>query len=679
MDLESRQPTFPFTAIVGQLQMKRALILNAINPSIGGVLIRGNKGTAKSTAVRALARLLPELNLVDGCVYNCYPNTPQSICDHCSNVETQKSVAKPVPIVQLPVGATEDRLVGSLNIEEAIKTGSRSFEPGLLATANRGILYIDEVNLLNDHLVDVLLDAAAMGRNYVEREGISVNHNSQFILIGTMNPEEGDLRPQLLDRFGLAVEVTNEIETESRIEVVKRRMNFEQNPEGFFDDWSKEEDLERSRILNSRDLLPNVVVEEDMLYLISEICSSFGVDGLRGDIVMYKTAVTIAAYEGRTNVTSDDVKESAVMALLHRQRRQPFQEPNIDQDKLDEIINQENIGHNNTREGNESSGEQESSSDDPGPSDDNSDTPSETPPEGENDTSGDFPDGTDGDEVFEIGIIPKIQNLEIRSDDQRQRSSFGRRAQTNSGSGVGYYVSSRMPKDKITDLALDATLRVAAPHQKDRRDANSLSVVIKSTDLREKVRYTQTGTLIIFVVDASGSMGAQRRMAEVKGAVMALLLDAYQRRDTVAMVMFRKDSAELILPPTNSVELAQLKLNGLPTGGRTPLGAGLVKAMETIEREKMKDANSLPLVVLLSDGKSNVGLGGSKTNHELELKNISQEFQYRDIRTIVIDTETGYVKLGKAKELSESLGGTYITLDQFATENLVNAINQNRI
>ena len=676
MALESnRQPNFPFSAIVGQSQMKKALILNAINPSIGGVLIRGNKGTAKSTAVRSLALLLPELNLIQGCVYNCDPDTPQSICEYCDKAELKKNVARPVQIVQLPVGATEDRLVGSLNIEEAIKTGTREFEPGLLATANKGILYIDEVNLLNDHLVDVLLDAAAMGRNYVEREGVSVSHEAQFILIGTMNPEEGDLRPQLLDRFGLAVEVSNEIETEARIEVVKRRMRFEQDPATFVASWDEKEELERKRIVQSRELLPEINVSDEMLYMISDICAGFGVDGLRGDIVMYKTAITIAAYEGRTEVNSDDVRESAIMALLHRQRRQPFQEPSLDQEKLDEIINQENIGQNNSRESSESSGEQESSSDDPGPAE--SDQTDEQQDAEDQNGSESFPD-TGKEEIFEIGLIPKIKQLEMRADDHKQRTSFGRRAETNSASGVGYYVSSRVPKGKLSDLALDATLRAAAPLQKHRMKGDSTAVVIRSNDLREKVRYSQTGTLIIFVVDASGSMGAQRRMIETKGAIMALLLDAYQRRDTVAMIMFRKETAELILPPTNSVELAKNMLNTLPTGGRTPLSSGLLKTMEIIEREKTKDVNSLPLVVLLSDGKSNVGLDGTKTMHESELQNICEEFKFRGVRTIVIDTETGYVKLGKAKDLATHIGGTYITLEEFATQNLVNAINQNR-
>ena len=330
---------FPFTAIVGQVAMKRALLLNAVNPKIGGVLVRGKKGTAKSTAVRSLASLLPEVTVVQGCPYNCSPDERQGLCSRCEPAnDSAQTIVRQIPIVDLPVGATEDRLVGSLDIEEAIKTGNRVFEPGLIAATHRGILYIDEVNLLNDHLVDILLDAAAMGRNYVEREGISITHRSEFILVGTMNPEEGDLRPQLLDRFGLAVEVDGRFSLEERQEVVKRRIAYEADPQAFMARWQGSEEEERARVLRSQNLLPNVVVSDDILQLITSICAEYDVDGMRGDIVMYKTAATIAAYENRTEVNPEDVREAANLALLHRQRRQPFQQPNLATDQLDSMV-----------------------------------------------------------------------------------------------------------------------------------------------------------------------------------------------------------------------------------------------------------------------------------------------------------------------------------------------------
>ncbi len=334
-----KEPWFPFTAIVGQTAMKRALLLNTINPKIGGVLIRGKKGTAKSTAVRSLAALLPEVTVVPGCPYSCAPEARQGLCQWCESTGGTggeiSGVSHQVRIVDLPVGATEDRLVGSLDIEQAIKSGARSFEPGLIAAAHRGILYIDEVNLLNDHLVDVLLDAAAMGRNYVEREGISVSHAAEFILVGTMNPEEGDLRPQLLDRFGLAVEVEGALAAEERREVVRRRIAFENDPQAFMAQWQPAEQRERDHLLRSQQLLPQVKVDEDILELITDICAEYEVDGMRGDIVMYKAAGTIAAYEGRTRVSVEDVREAAQLALLHRQRRQPFQQPHLATEQLD--------------------------------------------------------------------------------------------------------------------------------------------------------------------------------------------------------------------------------------------------------------------------------------------------------------------------------------------------------
>src|SRR5438067_9112011 len=321
--------------------MKLGLILNAINPKIGGVLVRGEKGTAKSTAARALAALLPEEPTVLDCRFGCDPTRPATWCDEChekaerTNLDTY---VRHVPLVELPVSATEDRVVGTLDIEHAVKEGERRFEPGVLASANRGILYVDEVNLLSDHLVDVLLDAAAMGVNYVEREGISFSHPAEFILIGTMNPEEGELRPQLLDRFALTVEVEGIKEPHLRADVVRRRAGFEADPIRFYETWKDSEEGERERLENAREMLPTVTLNDQMLDLITRICSELEVDGLRADIVMYKTAMTHAAYQGRTSVTPEDVRVAAMLALPHRRRRQPFDEANSDPGELDRRI-----------------------------------------------------------------------------------------------------------------------------------------------------------------------------------------------------------------------------------------------------------------------------------------------------------------------------------------------------
>ena len=668
-----REPRFPFTAIVGQTPMKRALLLNAINPRIGGVLVRGKKGTAKSTAVRSLAALLPQVPVVPGCPYSCQPGDPQEVCQWCQQAaRTGGSSARQVRIVDLPVGATEDRLVGSLDIEQAIKSGEKNFEPGLIAAAHRGILYIDEVNLLNDHLVDVLLDAAAMGRNYVEREGISVSHDAEFMLVGTMNPEEGDLRPQLLDRFGLAVEVDGVFQPEERREVVRRRMAFESQPFVFMDSWSDAEQNERDRLLSSQRLLADVVVPDEILELITDICAEYQVDGLRGDIVMYKTASTIAAYEGRTVVGVEDVREAALMALLHRQRRQPFQQPHLVTEQLDNMLDD----FQNQQRDREPSNNDESHNDDPADdSDREPDPPEEDPQEPD--------DSALGDEWFEIGDPYAVQNLQVQPPDRRARRSSGRRATTVSGSSIGRYVAARVPEGPATDLALDATLRVAAPYQDSRRQSagdGSAALLIEPWDVREKVRETHTGSLILFVVDASGSMGAQRRMVAVKGAVMSLLLDAYQRRDRVGLVAFRGTAADLLLPPTGSVEMAQWCLQEMPTGGRTPLARALYVAMETLETERLKDRDVLPLLVLLSDGRANVSLTGEQLKQlavaDPEVQGLAQTIADAKIPAVVVDTEQDFIKLALAQGIADSMSARYIKLEDLAAESLADAVRR---
>ena len=684
--------------------MKLALLLNTINPKIGGVLIRGKKGTAKSTAVRSLAALLPEVTVLRGCPYSCSPEARQGLCQWCqSGANDNPPVNRQVRIVDLPVGATEDRLVGSLDIEQAIKSGDRSFEPGLLAATHRGILYIDEVNLLNDHLVDVLLDAAAMGRNYVEREGISITHGAEFILVGTMNPEEGDLRPQLLDRFGLAVEVEGTLTAEERREVVRRRIAYEADAFKFMARWRKEEQRERRRLLRSQRLLRRVSVGEDILHLITDICAAFEVDGMRGDIVMYKTASTIAAYEGRTNVTTEDVRQAAQLALLHRQRRQPFQQPQMVTEQLDSMIDE--LQHQPRQR------EPSDSDSNSGPDQDDGDPHQPDPPTGESmdqpeDGSQEPPESDDApdnwspqDQVFEVGAPLSIASLQVQPPDRRARRSTGRRAKTVSGSSIGRYVSARPPVGDVTDLALDATLRVAAPAQQRRREAAQPgnnqaaalpTLLIEPWDIREKVRETKTGSLIIFVVDASGSMGAQRRMVAVKGAILSLLLDAYQRRDRVAMIAFRGTGADLLLPPTNSVDLAQVCLQDMPTGGRTPLSRGLLMGLEVVEAERMKDRDVLPLLVLLSDGRANVGLqtadsgqtlGASGTPARLlaaaaEVEPVAALVQQQRIPSVVIDTETGFIRLELARTIAQAMDAKYLQLEDLKAETLAEAVRQ---
>ncbi|MBU0764705.1 MAG: ATP-binding protein [Bacteroidetes bacterium] len=340
--MSCRRVDYPFTAIVGQERMKKALILNAVNPNIGGVLIRGQKGTAKSTAVRALANLLPEIETVQDCIFTCNPAKTDGLCSSCSGILEKHGslpvIRRKMKVIDLPLGATEDRVVGTLNIEHAIKKGEKMFEPGILASAHRGILYVDEVNLLDDHLVDVLLDSAALGMNYVEREGVSFHHPSKFILVGTMNPEEGEPRPQLLDRFGLCVQVEGIPDPAQRVGIMERFVRFENDPHVFENEWKEEERKLSMQIACAKELFPSVTYNREILELIASIAVDMGVDGHRADIFMLKVAQTLAAYAQRRSVKEEDVKEAAELVLAHRMRKKPFQEPHVDNDKLNESI-----------------------------------------------------------------------------------------------------------------------------------------------------------------------------------------------------------------------------------------------------------------------------------------------------------------------------------------------------
>ncbi len=641
---------YPFSAILAQENMKKALLLNAINPKIGGVLIRGEKGTAKSIAVRALAQLLPEISIVPGCPFFCNPHDPGELCDNCASrlaAREELGVAsRQVSVIDLPIGATEDRLVGTLDIESAIKSGEKHFEPGLLAAANRGILYIDEVNLLDDHLVDVLLDAAAMGRNYVEREGVSFSHPAQFILVGTMNPEEGELRPQLLDRFGLAVEVKGILDAEARAEIVLRRIAFEENPVAFAAAWEEEQKRIRAQIVQAKKLLPQVQLSQDMLKLIVQICLDFGVDGHRADITICKASNTLAAYQGRTEVNEEDVREAAELSLLHRRRRQPFGETGLDQKELEQSIQKWRDDLEN-----QAMPEQQQSQNHP-------------------DTAQD----PRKEKIFEPDSPHRVKPLPAPMTDRVPRSGAGRRSKSITSSKNGRYAGSTIPQGEVTDLAFDATLRAAAPFQARRRGETAAhnAVLIESHDIREKVREKKVGNLIMFVLDASGSMAAEERMAATKGAILSLLLDAYQRRDHVGMVVFRRDGAELVLPPTNSIELARKYLVQLPTGGRTPLPHGLQCGLEAIKEYLFKNKKGLPLLVLVSDGKANVSLnGGDPVDEALR---VAQQIKAANIKSIVVDTEHSAVPLGLMRQLCNEMGGTYLRPEELKADSITWAV-----
>ncbi|MDQ0602838.1 magnesium chelatase subunit D [Streptomyces canus] len=652
---------FPFTAVVGQDDLRLALLLNAVSPAVGGVLVRGEKGTAKSTAVRALSALLPEVPVVAGCRFSCDPAKPDPACPDGPH-EAGNGVERPARMVELPVGASEDRLVGSLDIERALAEGVKSFEPGLLADAHRGILYVDEVNLLHDHLVDLLLDAAAMGASYVEREGVSVRHASKFLLVGTMNPEEGELRPQLLDRFGLTVEVAASREPDQRVEVVRRRLAYDDDPGAFTARWADEEVSVRQRIAGARELLPSVRLGDGALRQIAATCAAFEVDGMRADIVMARTATALAAWAGRTEVLAEDVRQAALLALPHRRRRNPFDAPGLDEDKLDETL-EEFSGD----------GEGDEDPDPDGPGGGGGQPPSEGPQD--DGSSGAQPEAGDGGEPQAGGAGAGEQSAVRAAEPFRTKvlsvpglgdGAAGRRsrARTEHGRTTG----ARRPRGALTKLHLAATVQAAAPHQRA-RGRSGPGLVVRRDDLRQATREGREGNLVLFVVDASGSMAARQRMSAVKGAVLSLLLDAYQRRDKVGLVTFRGSAADVALPPTSSVDAAAARLETLPTGGRTPLAAGLLKAHDVLRVERLRDPARRALVVVVTDGRAT---GGPEP--VALASRAARLFAAEGVASVVVDCESGPVRLGLAGQLAGELGGTAVTLDELRADSIAGLV-----
>ncbi|MFE3630021.1 putative cobaltochelatase [Streptomyces goshikiensis] len=686
---------FPFSAVVGQDDLRLALLLNAVSPAVGGVLVRGEKGTAKSTAVRALSALLPEVDVVPGCRFSCAPAAPDPSCPDGPHQQGPGAL-RPARMVELPVGASEDRLVGALDIERALAEGVKAFEPGLLADAHRGILYVDEVNLLHDHLVDVLLDAAAMGASYVEREGVSVRHAARFLLVGTMNPEEGELRPQLLDRFGLTVEVAASREPAQRVEVVRRRLAYEDDPAGFATRWAGDEHEVRARVVAARALLPKVSLGDTALLQIAATCAGFEVDGMRADIVMARTATALAAWAGRTEVRKEDVRQAALLALPHRRRRNPFDAPGLDEDLLDRILDEfpdeepEPDPDPDPEPGPE--GPDDSGPDDGGPGDGGPDGgPGGTPPQ---ESGPDAPaseaeapqtpqgseqrpsaqeNGDGGPEQAAVRAAEPFRTKMLSVPGLGEGASGRRsRARTAHGRTTG----AQRPRGHLTKLHLAATIQAAAPHQKA-RGRSGRGLVVRKDDLRQATREGREGNLVLFVVDASGSMAARQRMSAVKGAVLSLLLDAYQRRDKVGLITFRGAGAQLALPPTSSVDAAAARLEQLPTGGRTPLAAGLLTAQETLRIERLRDPSRRPLLVVVTDGRATSAgaLGGDP--RELSRRS-ARMLAAEGVASVVVDCESGPVRLGLAGVLAADLGGPAVSLDGLRADSLAGLVKNVR-
>jgi magnesium chelatase subunit D len=650
---------FPFSAFVGQKLIKKSLLAVLINPYIGGVLLRGEKGTAKSSLVRSLKKILPPVHTVDGCRWNCDPKTP--VCQDCRSRLAQGETLRPknsLPqLVELPLSATEDRLIGSLDLEQALQRRRHRFQPGLLAKANHGILYIDEVNLLPDHLMAVILDVSASGINMVQREGFSLEHQARFSLIGSMNPEEGELRPQFLDRFGLCVQVMAEADVESRLRIVKLKEQYDDDKATFIRTYEKEEKELAEKIIQARKMLPSIHLSPEFRTQISSEATAANCAGHRGEISAYHAAITLAAIEGRSTVEGQDVELALLLALAHRRRQlspPPQQPPASAPHKAD------NHDENNQDE-------KQKPEDNDFPENEEQEQPFDEPPQADSQSA----TGETQEKIFEIGDPFKVKPI-VLGKDRLSRLATGRRTKTATHSVHGRHIAS-FPVTEPFDLALVATLRAAAPH-KFHRPPTELWLNIQPEDYRRKRREQKTGSLIVFVVDASGSMGVDNRMSATKGAVLSLLMDAYQKRDQVAFIAFRGLKADVLLPPTGSVERAFNCLQTLPTGGKTPLAAGLLEARLLIEAQNRKNDGKKTILILISDGRANVPLSGDSPFEEaiVAARLIAQN---KTIFSLVIDTEkSGLIRFEQAAVLAEALNAGCLSIQDLKADDLTRSI-----
>ncbi len=678
--------------------MKLALLLNVIDPRVGGVLVMGHRGTGKSTAVRALADLLPLIQKVRDCPFGCDPNDTSNLCVNCAATldasDKLRSKRASVAVVDLPLGATEDRVCGTINIEKALTEGIRAFEPGLLARANRGFLYIDEVNLLEDHLVDLLLDVAVTGRNVVEREGISIEHPASFVLVGSGNPEEGELRPQLLDRFGLHVEVRTVNDLDQRVEIVERRELFERDPALFRAQSQAEQERSRRRLTGARKKITEVKLPRAILRGIAELCLRLKIDGHRGELTIARASRALAALEGRREVTEADVRRVAPLALSHRMRRDPL-EPMASTARIEEALDdlfppqqpekqslqnkletekevsapqQKVMTGQKNRDGSNKGGDGRG-----GGMDDSEDNGATRP--ASSSTNAQLPEGMSDQKAL------ARHNPAIHADSSKQRRNAGRNSYN---AQRGRYARAVTHSSGGSKIALDATLRAAAlvaaarevksgrtggqnDYSKATNRQSSLIPIDKGA-LRYKRFKRKAGTLFIFAIDTSGSM-ALNRIGQAKGALSKLLEQSYVERDRVALVSFRGRHAEVLLSPCQSVARARRILDALPVGGATPLSAGISSSIEIARRAVQQGTQSVSLLIF-TDGRGNVplrtGVAFDRTTRRKligqELARLGALLKRTGVATVVVDTQNRFVSNGEARALALTLGGRHISL-----------------
>ena len=622
--------SFPFSAVYGMDDPKRAILCASVNPRIRTVLIRGGAGSAKTVLSRA------------------------------AGVLTGRR------IVNIPLNVSEEQLFGGMDIDATIREGRPVVQKGILDRADGNILYVDDVNLLDQRVLASLMDCVLSGRVVLEREGVSGEYSCDTVLIATMNPTDSDISPHILDRFDLCAYSSFPEETDGRKEILRRNMDYQRDPEGFLKMFSDEEREVRDNVGKARLILPLVTMSDDLMGLAVELTARVGADGFRGDIAMVNTSMALAALNGRDEVLRKDVEEAAMICLAHRRNYapepppseppQPPEPPEQDQEQPEEPPSQDEPPRDDMdREPPEQSD-----------GDDSRNEPPEPPEQ-------DFQDMLD-EMMFEIGEQFKV--IDYLDDDRRvvRRTSSrkGRRAMVESSDTTGRYARSRQVDGKPRDIAFDATIRAAAPYQKG-RDRGDLSISIKSQDIRVKVRERRSGCTILFLVDASGSLGVRKRMSAVKGAVLSMLRDSYVKRDRIGMMAFRRDSAELILPPTRSVEYSYRKLEELPTGGKTPLGEALVTVNEFMTSYSRSHQGEMCYIVLITDGRANVPLSEGADANE-EARKLAGEMAIPQVGWIVVDASSGFVRFDNAQRLAEELGGTYFRLEDLNADRLAESV-----
>ena len=623
-----KRNNFPFSAVLGLNHAKTAIFIVLVNPRAGGLLISGPRGIGKSTLMRSTQELIER------------------------------------PWRDIPVSITEDRLFGTIDTEKAIYSGQKKLYPGIINEADQGVLYLDDVNLLREDLLDSILDIAEVGTYQLERDGLSLRCDTSFTVIAAINPESGMLSGACLDQFGLFVNVDNIHDENTRVEILKRTISFEKDCASFCNLWKLENEKIKKAIHSAMSLLPKVVVSSAMIQLASVYALKAHVSGHRADIYLIEAARALAALAERRYVLPKDLEKAAEFVLPHRMRKNCEQElPQSDElenpDKNDIEKDQESENNNLGDDGEDPSGNHIVEA--AGNGSDNDESSSDMP---------EFPQGADDEKVDPADSHVILPPLWIQNEKKRfSPKGSGKRNMTRSDERQGRYVKAGIPKGETHDIAIDATLRAAAPHQKGRQ-SNGCAVVIRHEDIRRKEREKRTGNIFLFLVDASGSMGARERMKAVKGVVFKMLADAYQKRDRVGMIAFRRDRAEVLLPITRSIEFAQKKLAALPTGGKTPLAQGLIKAEDMLDRLYKQDPLQDPVLILITDGRATNSLN-KNTDPVRDALSEAERIGHRHMLAAVIDTESSFIKLGLAKELAQKMGASYFHVDKISEDRLL--------